>query len=346
MYNYVFRKRRTYNMDQLIITGATGHIGINLVHLLTKIGKYNIKLLLLPGEDISMFEGMNITFSYGNILDKDFLLTEIKANSIVIHLAGYINISSHDIEKMYQVNYQGTVNVVDACMTNKVKKLLYASSVHAIIPAQKHLKMKEPTFLDEKLVVGDYAKSKSLATKYVFSKISEGLPAVVLYPSGVIGPKDYKVSDFGSLIIDIANNKLKAKVHGSYNFVDVRDVADGITSAITKGEIGRGYILSGENVTVNQIYTTINNYLGRKVFIPTLPMWFVKLFAKLAELYYTRRHRKPIFTKYSLYTISSNHNFDNSYAKKHLGFKTTPIKASLIDSLTWFQKNMSDLFRK
>jgi len=333
-------------MEKLVITGATGHIGVNLVHLLNEIGKYDIKLLLLPGEDISMFKDMNMNFSYGNILDKNYLLSEINSGSIVIHLAGYINISSHDIKKMYQVNYQGTVNVVDACMKNKVKKLIYASSVHAIIPAQKHLRMKEPTFLDEKSVVGDYAKSKSMATKYVFSKISEGLPAVVLYPSGVIGPRDYKISDFGSLIIDIANNKLKAKVHGSYNFVDVRDVADGIVSAITKGEIGRGYILSGEDVTVNQIYTTINQYLGKKRYIPTLPMWFVKMFAKLAELYYTSRHKKPIFTKYSLYTISSNHNFDNSYAKKHLGFKTTPIKNSLIDSLTWFQKNMSDLFRK
>jgi len=333
-------------MNQLIITGATGHIGINLVHLLNKSGKYDIKLLLLPGEDISMFKGMDVKFFFGDILDKEFLLSEISKDSIVIHLAGYINISSHDIDKMYKVNYQGTMNIVDACITNKVKKLLYASSVHAIIPAQKHLKMNEPTFLNEKLVVGDYAKSKALATKYVFSKISDGLPAVILYPSGVIGPRDYKVSDFGSLIIDIANNKLKAKVHGSYNFVDVRDVANGFVSAITKGEIGRGYILSGENVTVNQIYTTINTHLNRKVFIPTLPMWFVKLFAKLAELYYTRRDRKPIFTKYSLYTISSNCNFDNSYAKKHLGFKTIPIKVSLIDSLTWFQKNMPDLFQK
>jgi dihydroflavonol-4-reductase len=332
-------------MRQLIITGGTGHIGVNLVYLLNKNNQYKIKLLLLPGEDISMFKGMDIEFSYGNILDIDYLMSEISEDSIVIHMAGYINISSHDIQKMYKVNYEGTKNICDVCLKKKVYKLIYTSSVHAIIPAKKNISMREPTFIDEKLIIGDYGKSKALATKYVFSKIKEGLPGVVLYPSGVIGPKDYKVSDFGSVIIDIANNKLKAKVRGSYNFVDVRDVASGIESAITKGEIGKGYILSGENITVDQIYQVINKYLNQTHHIPTLPIWFVRSFAKLAELYYTRRHKKPLFTKYSLYTITANHNFDNTTAKEYLDFKTRDIKISLIDSLVWFQKNMPALFK-
>lgn len=333
-------------MKQMIITGGTGHIGANLIPLLAKSGKYKIKLLLLPGEDISMFKGLDLTFSYGNILDVNYLMREILEGSIVIHLAGYINISSRDIDKMYRVNFQGTKNIVDVCMKKNVSKLIYTSSVHAITPAKNNLIMKEPREIDEKQIVGDYGKSKAMATKYVFDKVKDGLPAVVIYPSGVIGPKDYKVSDFGSVIVDIANNKLKAKVRGSYNFVDVRDVASGIASAITQGEIGKGYILSGYNISVSKIYNVINDYLNRKHHIPTLPIWFVKSFAKLAELYYTRRHKKPLFTKYSLYTITSNHNFDNSYAKEHLDFKTRDIEVSLIDSLKWFQNYMPSLFEK
>lgn len=326
-------------MTQLIITGGTGHIGTNLIYLLSKLDRYKIKLLLLPGEDISIFKGINLEISYGNILDKEYLNREITEGSVVIHLAGYVNISSKDIDKMYLVNYQGTKNIVDVCLKNNVHRLIYTSSVHAIVPLEKEKIMKEPDIIDEQKIIGDYGKSKALATKYVFEKVKEGLPAIVLYPSGVIGPNDYKLSNFGSVILDIAKDKLKAKVKGSYNFVDVRDVAQAIETSITKGKIGKGYILSGENISVHEIYNTINNHLHRKRRIPTLPVWFVKLFSKLAELYYTRRNKKPLFTKYSLYTITCNHNFDNSYSRKNLDFAPRPISFSIIDSLEWFKSH-------
>ena len=123
---------------------------------------------------------------------------------------------------------------------------------------------------------------------------------MVLYPSGIIGPLDDKVSSLGQLVLDIANRKIRTRVTGGYNFVDVRDVACGVAAAAEKkGRSGEGYILSGSEVTIDGIFKIVNGYLKRTGFVPMLATGFVKFFSSIAEAYYRVRGLKPLFTKYS-----------------------------------------------
>lgn len=332
-------------MENFVITGATGHIGNTLTRELSKIPNAKIKLLVLPNEDISIFDDLNVEIKYGNILDLEFLKREISENDVVFHLAGIIDISSENKDLVYNVNVQGTKNIASVCLERKVKKFVYTSSVHVIPPLKKGVVLFEPKIFNEEIIVGDYAKSKTLATKAVFDFVKSGLNAVVTYPAGVIGPNDHKISEMGTLLLDIANKKIQGRISGGYNFVDVRDIAQGLISAYKNGKVGEGYILSGHMVSIDELFKAVNKIFGRTKLVPKIARWFVKMFAKLAELHYKIRKRKPLFTSYSLYTISSNHNFSNQKAKKELNFNPRSVENSISDAIDWFAENKKELFK-
>lgn len=330
-------------MKKYIILGGGGYLGYVVVLELLKRGYHPIEVVVLPSEKHPALLELNVKVTYGNILDKAFLTKLITPGSVVFHLAGIVDIGSPKNDLIYEVNVIGTKNVVDIAILNKVEKLIYTSSVHTIVPLPNGQLMSEPnTFVSEQLV-GDYAKSKAMATADIFEKAKD-LNVVVLYPSGIIGPYDYHMSHFGQVIIDYTNRKLKAYLKGGYNFVDVRDVADGIVNAYERGISGEGYILSGEYISLKQLFQILNEKLGRKKLPIKLASWFIKMLMPFAEMHYRIRKKKPIISSYSLYTLNVNSNFSNQKAKDELGFNPRPIRESLFDMLDWFIENKPDFF--
>ncbi len=332
-------------MANFVITGATGHLG-NVVVKMLLANNYKVKVLVLNGEDISPLEGLDIEIKYGDVRDKEFLKENITSTDIVIHMAGVIDVSSKKNDLLLDVNVNGTKNVADVCL-EKGALMIYTSSVHTI-PANENENtlLSEPTVFDENNIEGAYAKSKTIATRYVFEKCKEGLKAIVLYPSGIIGPYDYKISDMGQVILDHINGKLLAYVKGGYNFVDVRDVAQGILLAIQKGKFGQGYILSGEMCSVKKLLEFVNKRIGRKKLPPKLALWFAKGVSLLSEAYYKIRHKKPTFSAYSLKTLNVNCNFDNSKAKNKLGYTIRPLEKTIFDTVDWLIENKSNLIKQ
>lgn len=330
-------------MEKFIVTGATGHIGNVLVRKLCEQGQ-NVKVLALPNEDLSPLENLKVDIVFGDVTDRDFVFKFIEKDAVVMHLAGIIDIGTTPEELVRNVNVNGTKNIVDACIENKAKKLLYLSTVHIIDPQKVGDILREPTEFDKNKVVGTYAKTKLEATKYIFGACKEkGLNATVLYPSGVLGPYDFKISELGQVILDYMNHKLIAYVKGGYNFVDVRDVADATINAVTMGRKGEGYIVSGTAMSLKEMLTVINKKLGRKKLPPKIALWFVRMFAGLSNLYYKMRHKKPVFSKYSLYTLNANSNFSNEKAKSELKFNPRPVEESICDAVDWFIENKPEV---
>ena len=332
-------------MEKCVVTGATGHIGNVLVRELLARGK-KVRALVLPNEDLTPIANLDVEIVYGDVTNREFLFSFFEKDDMVYHLAGLIDIVDVPYEKIYNVNVNGTKNVVDACIKNGVKRLVYTSSVHIIEP-EKDKVLLEPTTFDDKNLVGNYAKTKAIATKYVIEKAKSGeIDAVVVYPSGVIGPNDYKISELGQVILDYMNEKLIAYVKGGYNFVDVRDVVNGIILAAEKGKSGEGYILSGRYVTLKEMLSILNKKLKRKKLPYKIALWFIKMMVPLANLYYRTLHKKPVFTAYSLYTLNVNANFGNEKAKQELGYTTRPVEDTLFDTVDWFRENKPELVKK
>lgn len=148
--------------------------------------------------------------------------------------------------------------------------------------------MEEIYDFDSKKVKGLYAKTKAECANYVLEMTkTKNLDACIVHPSGIIGPNDFGRSHLTQLIIDFCNHRLTACVKGGYDFVDVRDVADGIIRACEVGKAGNCYILSNRYFTIKEVLDTVSEVKGIKKIKTVLPLWFAKLTAPLSELYYS-----------------------------------------------------------
>lgn len=320
-----------------VVTGATGHIGNVLVRKLYERG-YQVVAFVLKNDNIDIFKGLNIEYKYGDVNDIESLENAFLGADVVFHLAGIIEIGNGNKAKMYKVNVEGTKNVVDVCKKVGVKKLVYTSSVHAIKEKPKGEVIEETNEFSSKFVKGTYAKTKAEATKYVLDAQDEKLDVIITHPSGVIGPYEYKRSNLGQLIIDCYYKKMKAYLDGGYNFVDVRDVADGLVLALQKGRPGQCYILAGHYVSIKELM----KYVEEITHVPApkfkIARWFAYATGFLSEIYYKIMKQKPLFTSYSVYTTGTNSNFSIQKAQKELGYNPRPIKETMEDTINWLKE--------
>ena len=325
-------------MKKCMVTGATGHVGSALIKELLHAG-WDVTAFILPGESLLPFEGAKPTIFRGDVRDPYAVLRACIGMDTVFHLAGIVSIGSGKQTAMEQVNIGGTKNIIRACKTAGVKRLVYVSSVHAIPEPDKDIPIKEVSRFDPAAVKGRYAKTKAAATQLVLNAAKNGLDAVVVHPSGVIGPYEHTLSNIGQMIVDTLNGSLHAYIDGKYNFVDVRDVARGIRLAADRGKSGECYILSGEVVTVKEMLDTITRAAGILPVRTKLPYWLAQVTAPLSELYYKCRHQKPLYTPYAIYTLHTNCNFDCSKAEHELGYRYRSAAKSLQDTVLWMIEN-------
>jgi len=198
----------------IVITGATGHLGNVLVRKLMN-RNAKIRVLVLPGEDVSSLEGLEVEKIEGNVCTPDSLRRAFKGADTVYHCAGIISILPGQQKKLFRVNVTGTQNVVNMCLEEKVKRLVYISSIHAFSEPEKGIVIDESRRFDPENVLGEYSKSKALGTLEVIKGIKRGLDAVILCPSGIIGPYDYHISEMGKLIVQVVYEKI------NYHFIDL-----------------------------------------------------------------------------------------------------------------------------
>lgn len=324
-----------------IVTGANGHLGNNLVRKL-KIEGHDVRSLILPKDNPKLLEQLNTEVYYGdvttlNINDQIFDLSNTKytyKDVVIIHAAGIISISNKTNHLMEKVNIEGTKNILEISKKLKVRQFLYVSSVHALKELPKNKTITETNHFDEDLVVGAYAKTKASATKLVVDALIEGFPITIVHPSGIIGPHDYGKGHLTKMIEKYLNKELSTRVTGKYDFVDVRDVSDGIYE-LTKNNYQGTYILSGHQVSLKKMFSTLKEISGRKRKTAVLASWFVKIFTPIIELHYRIKKTPPLFTGYSLYTLQSNSNFSHEKATNKFGYNPRPFKDTLVDTALW-----------
>lgn len=330
-----------------IITGANGFLGNNIVRLLEKNNENEIRALVLPNDKIDALKGLKCEKFLGDVtkietLKDIFNIDESvkeKINIYVIHCASIVYLDSKYNERVYQVNVEGTKNIIKK--TKEINaKLIYVSSVHAIEEKLNHEVMDENASFDPDKIVGLYAKTKAETTRYVFNEVkNNNLNACVVFPSGLLGVNDFTNTNMTVLIKKILNEKVPLLTEGGYDFVDVRDVARGVINACTKGKKGEGYILSGEYVTIKKTADLVCEYGKAKPIKKVISIKMVKNIACLFELYYRLRKTTPLFTRYSLYTLNANSNFTNAKAKKDLDYQTRNIKCTIKDLVNEIKSN-------
>ena len=322
-----------------IVTGASGFLGNNIIRMLEHDDNAEVRAFVLNGESISSLNNLKCSIYYGDVTKADTLNSIFEgigdAEIFVIHCAAVVYIKSKYNSRVYDVNVNGTKNIVDKVLEYNAK-LIYVSSVHAIPEKSDGNLISEVSIFNPDDVVGLYAKTKAEAARYVMDSVKDkGLNACIVHPSGILGPYDFSNSHLTALVREIVRGKLPMCVKGGYDFVDVRDVAKGIIMACDKGKMGECYIMSGEFVSIKKLADLVCDVVAKKRIKVVLPIMIAKIVAPFYEMYYNVKGKTPLFTKYSLYTLSSNSNFSNEKAKRDLGFVTRDITDTVKDMVMW-----------
>lgn len=335
-----------------LVTGAAGHLGNTVVQALHAQNK-RVRALVMPHElELARRRlPQEAEIVTGNVCDPESLAPFFEnaegCAQIVIHAAGIVTITAKPDPRVYEVNVNGTRNIVNLCQQNRVAKLIYVSSVHAIPELPQGETIGEIDAFDPQKVYGAYAKTKAEATQIVLDAAQSGLFACVVHPAGILGPFDYEGRNHATQMVqDYIEGRLVACVRGGYDFVDVRDVAAGIIACSERGRSGECYILSNKYYPVHEIMQTLHEITGKPRVKTVLPLWFAKLTAPLAELYYKMLRQPPLFTRYSLYTLESNSLFSYAKAAKELNYAPRPLKESLADTVAWMQEQSKALPKK
>jgi len=320
---------------KIAITGASGHIGNNLCRELIQRG-HQVKVLIFLFD--KSLTDIDVERVYGNILDKKIVDNLIEGLDYVFHTAALISIGNISKKKVFEVNIQGTKNVIEACIKHKIKRLIHFSSIHALsnISANKEMNEYNPLVGTEAF---NYDQSKANAENLIIEACKDGLNAIILNPSSVVGPFDFVPSLVGEMIIKMASGKLPFLIKGGYHWVDVRDVVDAAINAMEKGRIGERYLLTSQYRSLLEIAGIVSKKLNRKepIIIQDFLAWaglpFIKILSKITG-------NKALYTKESLSIVGHSPKLvDNQKAIKELDFKPRPIEETFTDSLNWFINN-------
>jgi dihydroflavonol-4-reductase len=321
-----------------LVTGATGHIGNVLVRKLLERGE-KVRALIWRGEDTTSIRDLPIEQVEGDVLDPSSLDTALKDIENVYHLAGIISIMPGKSPFVWNVNVEGTRNVLEAARRARIHRLVYTSSIHAIKRIPHGVDMDETLGFDVDNPYGEYDRSKAAASLAVQQAAQSDLDAVIVCPTGVIGPYDFRGSEMGEVIRSAAEAKTMFYVEGAYDFVDVRDVVDGLISAAENGRRGESYILGGHKISVRYLLDTVREVSGRAFSRIKIPFSLAEFAAKIAPWYYLKTKTKPRITPYSLEVLQSNSNICHKKAERELGFKSRPIVETIADTVRWFFEN-------
>jgi dihydroflavonol-4-reductase len=318
-----------------LVTGATGHIGNVLVRNLLEKGE-KVRVLILPGEDSTSLKGLQVEQVNGDVLDIPSLESSFNGVYRVFHLAGIISIMPGKNPLVHRVNVEGTLNVLKAATHAGIDRLVYTSSIHALSRIPSGTVVDEQVSYDPENPYGAYDQSKAQATLLVQQAARDGLNAVIVCPTGVIGPYDFRNSMMGAVIRSAALRQVTPYVDGAYDFVDVRDVADGLIAAAEKGKSGSSYILSGHRISVRYLLDTVHEITGQGFARFRVPLPLARFAARFTPWYYQRSHKSPRFTPYSLEVLQSNSFISHNKATLELGYQPRPLFESIQDSIQWF----------
>jgi dihydroflavonol-4-reductase len=320
---------------KVAVTGASGHIGNCLVRELKKQGAA-IKVLVHNFR--SDLDEMDVELIQGNLLEPESLIALCEGVDVVFHLAARIAIKNRSSAHVYETNVAGTKNMIKAVNNAGVKKFIHFSSIHAFQTDPSDMILDESRLLVEsdKTI---YEFTKAEGEREVMKAVEEGLNAVIINPTAVLGPFDLRGSLLGQALLKIYQNKLPFLVSGGYNWVDVRDVVSASIEAIESGHKGERYILSGAFCTLHELSVMISKISGCKIPV-IVPVSLARLACPFFQIYSSVTKREPLYTYQSLdILVNSPVNISNAKARKDLGYEPRPLEQTLTDTFNWYREN-------
>ena len=325
-----------------LVTGAAGFLGGAICRELLEKGAA-VRALVLPNDPAKQYVPENIDIVEGDICDMDslrrFFDVPEGVEKIVMHIASIVTVNPEYSQKVMDVNFMGTGNIIKMCLEDKEHtKLVYCSSTGAIPELPMGQAIKEVSRYEISTLKDCYSQSKALATQAVLDAVErKGLHACVILPSGILGPDDPSISETTKTVIEIIKGEMPAGIDGTFNLCDVRDLAHGAILAAEKGKDGNSYILGNDAITFKQFAKVLMEESGCEPIKFFLPVKAAYLMGTLMEKAAKLKGSKPLMTSFSVYNLARNNVFDSSKAKVELGYTTRPYEETIHDQVQWLK---------
>lgn len=322
--------------ETVAVTGASGHIG-NVVcrTLLTK--GYQVRAQYR--NDSRALEGLSLEALQGDVTERTDLDHLFSGCHHVINCAGAISISGGQGGQVHRTNVVGAENVLEASVRAGIRRIVHISSVHAVHDLPHHAPYDESRPYKGG---GDFAYDRSKAEgEQVMLRGADkhGIEVVVVRPSAVVGPFDFKPSEMGRAILGMYKRPLPVVPQGGYNLVDVRDVAEGIMNAMEKGRSGEVYLLSGRYYSVKELVREVRMLKGHRALLVTAPFWLLAGATPFAQVYGKLSGKPNPLTYEALVALREGHpDMDHTKARLHLGHAPRPLQESLRDFIEWMHR--------
>jgi dihydroflavonol-4-reductase len=324
-------------MKNVFVTGGTGCLGSTLALALLNEGS-QVRILRRQNSDLRAIGDADVEHCIGDVRDPVSLQRAVKGCDTVFHTAAVISYWNKDREEMMDVNVGGTRNLVDACLQAGVEKFVHTSSVAAVGTRADGSPADEETEFHWDASTPAYRVSKHLAEHEVQRGVRHGLPAVIVNPSIIIGPRDLRMHG-GQIIRDVKKKRIFYATRGGINVVYVDDVARGQILAASRGRIGERYILAGENVTMRDAFEMTADVVGGIKPMFTLPNGMVGAIASVVEMVVIFFGVRPWITRDLVKTVGANLWFSTEKARFELGYTAIPFREAVTRTYQWYRQH-------
>ena len=322
-------------MARALITGGTGFVGSNVALRLIERG-WEVRVLARPGASHTLLEDGPFEYVTGDVLIPDTLPLALRGVDVVFHVAGVVDYWRQGVDHKYQVNVEGTRNVMQAALEGGVDRVVHTSST-AAMGIHPNVVVDETFTFNVKPERFVYGHSKYQAEEIVLDAVKKGLPAVIVNPTTVIGPRDIRKVSSG-VVVEIVNHCVPPLIPpGGTNVVPICDAAQGNIEAGLKGRVGERYILGGENITHRQLYQTIADVVGCGVGLRVMPRWMVSLTAGLTDILNPETKGPVPLTGDRLRLEAQFFYFDSSKSREVFDMPKTPLRVTVGRTYEWYE---------
>ena len=329
---------------KVLVTGAAGFLGSYLVRLLLQKG-YKIRGLKRPTSSFELLADVHelVEWVDADILDMVGMENAFEGITHVCHCAASVSFHPRDVKQMHKTNVEGTANIVNLCLENKIKKLIHISSIAALGRSKDRLDLDEKCQWVQSKDNTNYALTKFLAEQEVWRGVAEGLQAVIISPSVIVGSRTWDKGMAG--FFNKIDKGLKVCPTGQSGFVDVRDVAIFIEMMIQQDTTDERFILNAVNLKHRDFFGLIAEALN--VTPPNIMVgpFLIEVAWRVEWLKEKLLGTKPIATKESARASVTNFKYHNEKSLKVPGFSYLPFSQTISETAIQYAEAKKDGFQ-
>ena len=316
----------------ILVTGASGHLGANLVRRLLDEGA-RVRVLARRDSDNGALDGLGVEVLWSDLRDLDATRAAVRGCERIYHCAAKVSTAAgpaREIREIYECNVLGTRHLLRAALESGVERVVVTGSFSAVghVPGRPS---------DESDVVNPFEYmlpsqlSKIAVEHECLRAVAQGLDVVVATSCAIVGPHDYKPSPMGRALLDFAHGRLRAYIPGGFEFVAARDVVEGHRLAMDKGRTGHRYIFASGYMTLDELMVQYEELTGRRR--PRLRL-SPPVMAALAEVtsfvnMRLRPNAPQRFTPGAVRLLRQGRRADTTKARTELGFTPTPLREAI-----------------